>query len=69
MNIYEGKGQDEIHVVLFCSYTHGKFTKYETYTSCTGTGLVKRKFPRNFINIFLPITFSICFVCSKEPPH
>ena len=22
-----------------------------------------------FVNIFLPISFNICFVCSKEPSH
>ena len=32
-------------------------------------GLDKRKNQRKLGNIFLPITFSICFGCSKEPSH
>ena len=26
-------------------------------------------FGRKFVNIFLPISFDICFGCSKEPSH
>ena len=33
------------------------------------TGLDKQKFLRKIMNIFLPIIFSICFGCSKEPSH
>ena len=33
------------------------------------TGLDKQKFQHLIVNIFLPITFSICFGCSKEPSH
>ena len=34
-------------------------------------GLVKisKIFQPKIVNIFLPIIFSICFVCSKEPSH
>ena len=31
------------------------------------TGLDNKKFHRKIVNIFLPIIFSICFGCSKEP--
>ena len=27
------------------------------------------KFERKIVNIFLPISFNICFGCSKEPSH
>ena len=30
---------------------------------------VNKKFQRKIVNIFLPIIFSICFGCSKEPSH
>ena len=30
-------------------------------------GLDKQNLERKIINIFLPISFSICFGCSKEP--
>ena len=33
------------------------------------TGLDKQNFQRKIVNIFLPIIFSICFGCSKEPSH
>ena len=32
-------------------------------------GLDKQKIQREIVNIFLPISFNICFWCSKEPPH
>ena len=32
-------------------------------------GLDKQNFKRKLINIFLPISFIICFVFSKEPSH
>ena len=30
---------------------------------------ISKKFERNIVNIFLPISFNICFGCSKEPSH
>ena len=33
------------------------------------TGLDKQIFQRKIVNISLPIIFSICFGCSKEPSH
>ena len=37
---------------------------------CTGLDVAdKQKFQRKNVNIFLPINFSICFGCSKEPSH
>ena len=33
------------------------------------TGLNKKKNQRKNVNIFLPISFNICFGCSKEPSH
>ena len=33
------------------------------------TGLDKQLFERQIVNIFLPISFNICFGCSKEPSH
>ena len=33
------------------------------------TGLDKQNFQRRIVNIFLPINFSICFGCSREPSH
>ena len=33
------------------------------------TGLDKKTFQLKIVNIFLPIIFSICFGCSKEPSH
>ena len=30
---------------------------------------VNKKIQRKILNIFLPIIFSICFGCSKEPSH
>ena len=32
-------------------------------------GLDKLFFQRKIVNIFLPITLSICFACSKEPSY
>ena len=32
-------------------------------------GLDTQKIQRKILNIFLPIIFSICFGCSKEPSH
>ena len=32
-------------------------------------GLVKQIFKIKIVNIFLPVIFSICFGCSKEPSH
>ena len=32
-------------------------------------GLDKKKIERKIVNIFLPISFNICFGCSKEPSH
>ena len=32
-------------------------------------GLDNQNFQRKIVNIFLPIIFSICFGCSKEPSH
>ena len=28
---------------------------------------INKNFQHKIVNIFLPISFSICFVCSKEP--
>ena len=33
------------------------------------TGLDKQNFSRKILDIFLPISFNICFGCSKEPSH
>ena len=33
------------------------------------TGLDKQNFQRKNVNIFLPISFNICFGCSKGPSH
>ena len=33
------------------------------------TGLDKQNFQRKNVNIFLPISFNICFGCPKEPSH
>ena len=33
------------------------------------TSLDRQKNQRKIVNIFLAITFSICFGCSKEPSH
>ena len=30
---------------------------------------IKKKIQPTIVNIFLPIIFSICFGCSKEPSH
>ena len=30
---------------------------------------INKKFQCKIVNIFLPIFFSICFGCSKEPSH
>ena len=35
----------------------------------SSTGLDKNIFERKIVNIFLPISFKICFGCSKEPSH
>ena len=32
-------------------------------------GLDKHFFQHKIVNIFLPISFSMCFGCSKEPSH
>ena len=32
-------------------------------------GLDKQNFQRKIVNIFLPISFNICFGCSKEPSY
>ena len=32
-------------------------------------GLDKQNFELNIVNIFLPLSFNICFGCSKEPSH
>ena len=39
------------------------------YLWCISTGLDKQNIQRKIVNIFLPINFSICFGCSKEPSH
>ena len=31
--------------------------------------LINKNFQRNNANIFLPISFNVCFGCSKEPSH
>ena len=36
---------------------------------CTYTGLDKKNVQHKIVNIFLPITFTICFGCSKESSH
>ena len=33
------------------------------------SGLVKHSFERKIVNIFLPISYNICFGCLKEPSH
>ena len=33
------------------------------------TGLDKQKDQRKIVTFFLPISFNICFGCSKEPSH
>ena len=30
---------------------------------------INNKFQFKIVNVFLPINFSICFECSKEPSH
>ena len=36
---------------------------------CTLTYLDKQIFERKIFYIFLPISFNICFGCSKDPSH
>ena len=43
-----------------------RFSCNETCGSSV-TGLDKQFFQRKIVNIFLPIIFSICFGCSKDP--
>ena len=39
------------------------------YSKSLIIGLDKQKNQRKIVNIFLPISFNICFGCSKEPSH
>ena len=39
------------------------------YLQYLPTGLDKQNFQRKIENIFLPVNFSICFGCLKEPSH
>ena len=34
-----------------------------------GSGQINEKFQHKIVNIFLSISFNICFGCSKEPSH
>ena len=39
------------------------------YGICESRGLGKPKIENKTLNIFLPISFNICFVCSKDSSH
>ena len=39
------------------------------HTANVDMDLDKLNFERKIVNIFLPISFNICFGCSKEPSH
>ena len=45
------------------SFRH-RFTMVEV-----NTGSDNKIFEHTIVNIFLPISFNICFGCSKEPSH
>ena len=38
-------------------------------TNDTKQAKMNKKIQHKIVNIFLPIIFSICFGCSKEPSH
>ena len=39
------------------------------YSTTSSQVQMNKNFQRKIVNIFLPIIFSICFGCSKEPSH
>ena len=41
----------------------------EVYLESSHVQYVNKNFQRKTVNIFIPIIFSICFGCSKEPSH
>ena len=47
------------------SYEHKD--EWDNLSSHNHTGLDKKNTERKIVNIFLPISFNICFGCSKEP--
>ena len=51
-----------MHTILACLIIRSNM-------AFTITGLVNKFFLCKIVNIFLPIFFSICFECSKEPFH
>ena len=54
-------------MLLFYLLNHIAFRMEKFLPLCTG--LDRQKFQIKIVNIFLPITLSICFGCSKEPSH
>ena len=54
--------------ISFFKQVHMK-TVYGPWWPCFLTIGLNKKFQRKIVNIFLPIIFSICFGCSKEPSH
>ena len=54
-------------------YLYGKShrdgcTEYEQLV-CSHIGLDEQGFQSKIVNFFLPISFNLCFGCSKEPSH
>ena len=55
--------------LLCCSMRHFRKVAFGNNLMGLSTGLDKHIFQRKIVNIFLPIIFSLCFGCSKEPSH
>ena len=56
------------HAYLFdLMITHAPISMYFKYIMVCSTG--NKKIQRKNVNIFLPISFNICFGCSKDLSH
>ena len=57
------------HASLNQKYLHGPLFVYFVGVSDKGHELRETIFKHKIVNIFLPVSFNICFGCSKEPSH
>ena len=56
------------HLSLRCSHLHQVAKSHELAHSYSQVW-INKIFQRKLVNIFIPISFNICFGCSKEPSH
>ena len=64
-----GSGKTSMRSIIFANYIARDTRRLGATSKSVPQVKISKNFQRKNVNIFLPISFHICFGCSKEPSH